>query len=80
LSALEFQFDAAASTEVDVSGGEVGDMILDPGGGVVFRVLPHATRVRHHVWWSRELHSFYRIRLAMPKASGETTFSISSAG
>jgi hypothetical protein len=80
LRALEFQFDAAASTDVNDSGGEVGDMILDPSGGVVFKVLPTPSRVRHPVWWSQDLHSFYRIRVAMPNASGETTFSISSAG
>jgi hypothetical protein len=79
LSSLDLRFDAAAGTSLEIRGGEAGDMILTPDGGVAFRVRPQGGRIRHPVWWSREAHTFYRLRFSMPDASGATVFSISSA-
>jgi hypothetical protein len=79
LSSIDLLFDSAAGTEVEISGGAPGDMILTPSGGVTFRVLPHDSRIRHPVWWSDESYTFYRLRVRMPDVFRETTFSISSA-
>jgi hypothetical protein len=77
---LQVVFDAAAATSLEVDGGTVGSMTLTPDGGVAFDVLLGKSRVRHPVWWSREVHSFHRLRLSMPTAKGTTVFSIGSGG
>ena len=79
IATLELGFDGGESTALEVGGGDVEDMILRPDGGVSFVVRLRQGRVRHPVWWSDEEHSFYRLRVAMPEAKGETTFSIGSA-
>ena len=77
-ASFDLQFDSLASTEIEVAGGEVGNTILSPGGGVTFRVVPQPSRVRHPVWWDEEPHTFFELRIEMPRASGETTFSIAA--
>jgi len=79
LASLDLHFDTAAGTKLEIRGGEAGDMILTPDGGVAFQVRPQGGRIRHPVWWSREAHTFYRLHVSMPDASGSTVFSISSA-
>ena len=79
LRSIELEFDAAAGTSLEVDGGEATDMILTPRGGVAFRVRLLEGRVRHPVWWSQKVHTFYRLGLAMPDAAGSTTFSISES-
>ncbi len=67
LDVLRFDFGADAPGEMEVSGGELGERVLQPGGGISFRVLTRWPR-RHPMWWTPRQQWLYRLTLELPKA------------
>ena len=68
LGSLLLEFERQASSQLEVGGGELGETILRPDGGVAFEVLLGEPRIRHPVWWSEEPHHFYFLALRLPGA------------
>ncbi len=68
LGSLLLEFDRRASSRLEVEGGELGETILRPDGGVAFEVLLAEPRVRHPPWWSEDTHHFYLLHLRLPVA------------
>lgn len=62
---LAFDNDAPASLEVE--GADLGDRVLEAGGGVGFRVLPRWAP-RHGTWWTPRAQRFYHFTIQLPGA------------
>ncbi len=67
LDVLRFDFGAGAPGEVEIGGGELRERLLDPDGGISFRVLTRWPR-RHPMWWTPQRQFLYRLTLELPKA------------
>jgi hypothetical protein len=68
LGSLLLEFERRASSRLEVGGGELGETILRPDGGVAFEVLLGKPRAVHPAWWSDEPHHFYLLELRLPGA------------
>jgi hypothetical protein len=68
LGSLLVEFAREAEGDLEVGGGELGETILRPDGGIAFVVLLDAPRARHPTSRSREPEHFYFLRLRLPKA------------
>ncbi|MDX1643051.1 MAG: hypothetical protein R3244_01695 [Thermoanaerobaculia bacterium] len=69
LDRLLLAFDGQAGAELDVVGGELGNTMFQPDGGVGFEiVLPESPR-RHPMWWSSHSQSLYDLKLRLPGAA-----------
>ncbi len=67
LDALRFDFGTDAPGELEVTGGKPGDRLLEPGGGISFRVMTGWPR-RHPMWWTPQQQWLYRLTLELPEA------------
>lgn len=76
LAVLRLDFGADAPSELEVAGSEVMERLLDPGGGIGFRL--RAEPVAHHpLWWTAERMWLYRLAIQLPDATpGAHTFRI----
>lgn len=70
LAAVYLQFGSQAEPELEVRGGELGDTVLLPDGGVGFRVEELDRKALHPMWWSAEKQFNYVLRLDMPMDEG----------
>jgi hypothetical protein len=68
LGTLLLEFDGQAGSELEVMGAELGATMFMADGKVAFEVLLNQRTRRHPMWWSREDHSLYDLRLRLPKA------------
>ena len=66
LDSLYFEFGGGAEPELEVEGGELGNMVLQPNGRVAFHVGQLEPVARHPTWWDELDQSFYDLRLRMP--------------
>ena len=78
LRALHLQFGAAAEPDLELRGGDLGDTVLSPSGGIGFRVENLTRKALHPMWWSGERHHNYVLQLRMPKASGAQTLTVTA--
>ena len=76
LSALELTFGEGAETQLDVSGGRVGDTVFHGSGDVTFEVVLDPSRVRHSGWWSMEPQHFYSLTVQMEGIERAVSFSV----
>lgn len=68
LESVLLEFDGQAGSEIDISGGELGNTVFRGDGGVAFEVSLGDSDRKHPLWWSRQEHSLYDLRLRLPKA------------
>lgn len=68
LDVLRFDFGKAAPSAIAFAGGEVGERVLAPGGGISFRVLPQGWVRRHPMWWTPQPQWLYLLTLQLPEA------------
>ena len=66
LGSLYLQFGTQAEPELEVRGGELGEMVLLPSGGVGFRIENPRLRALHPMWWSTDRHYNYVLQIHMP--------------
>jgi hypothetical protein len=78
LQALHLQFGAAAEPDLELRGGDLGDTVLLPSGGIGFRVENLTRKALHPMWWSGQRHRNYVLQLRMPKASGAQTLTVTA--
>jgi hypothetical protein len=72
LAALKLAFGRRAPSRLEVGGGEAGETLFRPDGGVGFRVELGEPRARHPMWWSpEEPQSLYLLELRLPGAPPE---------
>ena len=77
LESVYFEFGEGAEPELEVHGGELGNMVLQPNGRVAFHVGELDGIARHPTWWSESDQYFYDVRLRMPGAEeSRLTFSV----
>lgn len=67
LDALRFDFGKDAPAEIVFEGGKVAERILQPNGGISFRVLPRGWPRRHPMWWTPERQWLYLLTLELPE-------------
>lgn len=67
LGSLLVEFAREAEGDFEVDGGELGETILRPDGGIAFVVLLDGPRARHPTSRSREAEHFYFLRLWLPE-------------
>ena len=72
LDSLYFEFGGGAEAELEVKGGELGNMVLQPNGRVAFHIGELEGKVRHPAWWDEKDQNFYDLRLRMPGAEGKS--------
>lgn len=68
LEAVYLQYGSEAEPELEVRGGELGDTVLLPDGGIGFRIEDLKRKALHPMWWSAERHHNYVLQLSMPEA------------
>ncbi len=68
LDVLRFDFGPEAPGGITFSGGRVAERILEPGGGISFRVLPRGLPRRHATWWTPRRQRLYLLALELPAA------------
>jgi hypothetical protein len=66
LDSVYFEFGGGAEPELEVGGGDLGNMVLQPNGRVAFHVGQLDAVARHPSWWDERDQSFYDLRLRMP--------------
>jgi hypothetical protein len=62
------EFDGQAGTELDLTGGTLGNTVFRGDGRVAFEVLLGERGRRHPMWWSPLEQSLYDLRLRLPDA------------
>lgn len=67
LDVVRLDFGADAPSAIEVEAGEVLERLLDPGGGIGFRVGIRPV-ARHPLWWTAERMRLYRLAFRLPKA------------
>ncbi|MGB5514892.1 MAG: hypothetical protein WBP36_10240 [Thermoanaerobaculia bacterium] len=72
LDSVYFEFGGGAEPELEVGGGELGNMVLQPNGRVAFHVGGLDPVARHPAWWDEAEQNFYDVRLRMPGAADST--------
>jgi len=82
IGSLYLQFGSQAEPELEVRGGELGNMVLSPDGGIGFQIGDLDRRSLHPMWWSDEKHHVYVITIRMPQleAVKTQTFTIRAFG
>lgn len=70
LQSVHLQFGSQADPDLQVRGGDLGDTVLLPDGGIGFRVENLTRQALHPMWWDTERHHNYVLQLYMPKAEG----------
>lgn len=68
LQAVHLQFGSQAEPDLEVRGGDLGDTVLLPDGGIGFRVENLTRKALHPMWWNAERHNNYVLQLNMPTA------------
>ena len=68
LDSVYFEFGGQAEPELEVEGGELGNMVLQPNGRVAFHVGGLDPVARHPAWGDEAEQNFYDVRLRMPGA------------
>lgn len=68
LHGLVLDFGDEASTRLEVEGGELGELLLRPTGGVGFQLALDAGR-KHPMWWSPSPRWLYPLRLSFAEDS-----------
>ena len=68
LDSVYFEFGGGAEPELEVEGGELGNMVLQPTGRVAFHVGGLDPVARHPTWWDEADQNFYDVGLRMPGA------------
>ena len=71
LDSIYLEFGSVAEPGLEVEGGQLGNMVLQPSGRVAFHVGELQTRARHPSWWDERVLDFYDLHLSMPGA-GDT--------
>lgn len=72
LQAVHLQFGSQADPDLEIRGGDLGDTVLLPDGGIGFRVENLTRKALHPMWWSAERHENYVLQLYMPKAGSRS--------
>ncbi|MEM7353981.1 MAG: hypothetical protein AAF657_24480, partial [Acidobacteriota bacterium] len=70
LDALRLDFGKEAPSQIEVQGGELSEKLLQPGGGISFRIEPAGGR-RHPMWWTPRTQWLYRLGFALPGAKNQ---------
>ncbi len=68
LEAVLFDFGPDAPSELVVTGGEVGNTLFTPDGGVRFEVVVEKPARTHTMWFSPKRHYIYLLDIEMPSA------------
>ena len=68
LSTVFLSFDGQAGSEIEVGGGRLGNTVFRGDGGVVFEIDLEGAAREHSMWWSKQPHSLYDLRLRLPNA------------
>ena len=68
LTSVLLEFDGQAGSELEITGGELGNTVFRGDGGVVFEVGLDSSARQHPMWWSRQEQSLYDLHLRLPKA------------
>lgn len=66
LEALYLELGPRSGSEIEVAGGEVGETLFRPAGGVRFEIRLGEPRARHPMWWGDGDHFLYLLRVRMP--------------
>ena len=69
LDVLRVEFGEDGPSTLEVDGGEIGETILTPAGGVDFRLLLPGAARSHAQWWSPERWWIYPLRLRLPETA-----------
>jgi hypothetical protein len=72
LDSLYLEFGGGAEPELEVEGGELGNMILQPNGRVSFQIGALDSVASHPSWWDEANQEFYDLRFSMPGAEGSS--------
>ena len=72
LDALRLDFGKDAPSQIEIQGGTLAEKVLQPGGGISFRVEPRSSLRRHPMWWTPEPQWLYRLGFNLPPAPGRT--------
>ncbi|MEJ2084541.1 MAG: hypothetical protein P8Y44_02545 [Acidobacteriota bacterium] len=73
IGSLYLQFGPQAEPELEVRGGQLGNMVLAPDGGIGFQIEDLDRRALHPMWWSGEKHHVYVITIRMPQPGSPKT-------
>ncbi len=76
LSAIELEFGPNATSELELEGGTVENLLFRPGGGVTFEVAPNEPRIRHRIWGRDDRHFLHMLEFSMTGADGDQPFSV----
>lgn len=67
IDAFYLAFGSDAPAELEVDGAELGDRVLEAGGGIGFRIVP-GWAPRHATWWTPKAQRFYHFAVQLPGA------------
>ena len=68
LDSLYLEFGGGAQPELEVKGGVLGNMVLQPNGRVAFHIGELDPVARHPTWWEETDQDLYDLKLRMPGA------------
>ncbi len=68
LDALRLDFGPEAPSTIEVTGGDLGERLLGPGGGIGFRVDQPQRLAHHPLWWTPVPQHLYRLTIRFPDA------------
>lgn len=69
LDTFRFDFGEEAPSGIRFAGGTMQESLLQPGGGISFRVSARSRGRHHPMWWSPQPHWFYLLTVELPEAT-----------
>lgn len=66
LSTLEITFAAGGPSSIEVRGGLLADITLEPTGFTSFEVELKSPTARHPMWWTDENFNLYNLKIRLP--------------
>ncbi len=67
LDTLRLDFGKEAPGQIEIRGAALRERLLQPSGGISFRVEPRSWLRHHPMWWSPEPHWQYRLTVELPE-------------
>ena len=71
LDALRLDFGREAPGQIEIRGAKLEERLLQPEGGISFRVTPRSWLRWHPMWWTPEPHWLYRLTLEVPEVPAQ---------
>ncbi len=73
LDMLRLDFGQDTSGEIEVSGGQLAERVLQANGGISFRIEPRSWWRHHPMWWSPQPQWIYRLTLELQPEDQQVT-------